>query len=156
MVGQRVLNGHAHQALGAGDGDRLDTNARVFPHMLLGARQHLGVNEVNQLLRLRRSLFPLDARINVFGVLAVDDDVHALGMLYRRRNALVILHRPNAGVEVEELAQSDVQRTYPPANRSGQWALDAGPSGASIERMFNFVSIVGNAHEPSSAAAAAW
>ena len=31
-----------------------------------------------------------------------------------------------------------------------------GPSGASRERMFRFVSIVGSAQEPSSAAAAAW
>ena len=37
---------------------------------------------------LGRSLLPLDAGVDVFGVLAEDDDVHALGMLHRRRHAL--------------------------------------------------------------------
>ena len=38
---------------------------------------------------------------------------------------MVILNRANAGIEIEELAQSDVQRTDAPANRGGQRTLDA-------------------------------
>ena len=125
IVGQRVLDGHAHQALGAGDGDRLDADAGVLAHLLVGAGQHLVVEEVDQLLGLRRSLLPLDAGVNVFRVLAEDHDVHALGMLHRRGNALVILHRANAGIEVENLAQGDVQRADAAADRRGQRALDA-------------------------------
>src|ERR1017187_9256043 len=108
MMGQRVLDGHAHQALGPGNGHRFDTNTGVFTNPLIGACQHFIVKKVNQFLCLGRSLFPLDAGVNVLGVLAVDHYVHALGVLYRRRNALVILNWTNAGIEVEELAQSDV------------------------------------------------
>ncbi len=125
IVLQGVLDRHADQALGAGDGDRLDADARVLAHPLVGARQHLVVDEVDQLLRLRRALLPLDAGVNVFRVLAEDDDVHALGMLHRRRDALVILHRADAGIEVEDLAQGDVQRANAAADGRGQRALDA-------------------------------
>ena len=46
-----------------------------------------------QLFDFGRAGFPLDADINVFGVFAEDDDVHALGVLHGRGNAGEIAHR---------------------------------------------------------------
>ena len=66
----------------------------------------------------RRSLLPLDAGVNVFGVLAEDDDIHALGMLHRRRHALVILHRTHAAIEIENLPQRDIERANAAADRA--------------------------------------
>ena len=75
-------------------------------------------------LHFGRAGFPLDADVNVLGVFAEDDDVHALGMFHGRRHALEIAHRAHAGVEVENLAQRDVQRANAAAHRSRQRPLD--------------------------------
>src|SRR5512146_2866381 len=58
---------------------------------------------------LRNSMSLATSGVHVFRVLAVDHDVHALGVLHRRGRA-VVLHRANAGVQVEDLAQRHVQR----------------------------------------------
>ena len=71
-----------------------------------------------------RALLELDARVDVLGVLAEDDDVQLLGVLHRAGHALVILHRPHAGVEVEHLAQGHVERADAAADRRGQRSLD--------------------------------
>ena len=76
------------------------------------------------LLGLRRALGPLDAGVHVLGVLAEDDDVHLLGLRHRRRRALEVAHRPDAGVEVEHLAQRDVQAADAAADRRRQRPLD--------------------------------
>ena len=70
--------------------------------------------KLNQLQGLRRALGPLDARIDILGVLAKDDDIHTLGMLHRRGCSCVVFHGPHAGVEVQHLAQCDVQATEAP------------------------------------------
>ena len=80
--------------------------------------------EFDQLLDFGRAGFPLDADVNVFGVLAEDDDVHALGMLHGRRHAGEIAHGPHAGVEIEHLAQGHVERADAAADRRRQRALD--------------------------------
>ena len=46
-------------------------------------------------------------------------------MLHGRGHAGEILHRPQADVEIEHLAQRDVQRADAAADRRGQRALDA-------------------------------
>ncbi len=46
---ERVLDRHAHQALGSGDGDRLDADAGVEANLLLAALQHVFVEELDQL-----------------------------------------------------------------------------------------------------------
>ena len=76
------------------------------------------------LLGLRRALRPLDAGVDVLGVLAEDHDVHQLGTLDRRRHALEVAHRAHAGVEVEHLAQRHVQAADAAADRRGQRPLD--------------------------------
>ncbi len=51
----------------------------------------------------------LDAGVDVLGVLAEDHHVELLRMLHRAGHAAVVLHRADAGVEIERLAQRDVQ-----------------------------------------------
>ena len=76
-------------------------------------------------LRLGRARRPLDARVDVLGVLAEDHHVHVLRPLHRARHALEPAHRPQADVEVELLAQRDVQRADAAADRRGERPLDA-------------------------------
>ncbi len=76
-------------------------------------------------LRLGRALLDLEAGVDVFGVLPEDHHVDGLGALHRRRHALEPAHRAQAHVEVEELAQRDVERADTAADRRGQRALDA-------------------------------
>ena len=46
-------------------------------------------------------------------------------MLHRRGHAGEILHRPQADVEIEHLAQRDVERADAAADRRGERAFDA-------------------------------
>ena len=71
-----------------------------------------------------RALFELDARVHILGVLAEDDDVDLLRVLHRAGHALVILHRPHAGVEIENLAQRHVERANAAADRRSERSLD--------------------------------
>src|SRR5690606_338093 len=57
-------------------------------------------------------------------VLAEDHDVDLLRVLDRRADALEVAHRADAGVEVELLAQRDVQRADAAADRRRERAFD--------------------------------
>src|ERR1041385_1893114 len=103
FVVHRVLDRHAHQAFGAEDGNRLDADSGIFADTLLRPRQHSIVQVLDQLLDVRSSLLPFDAGINIFSVLAEDDHVELLRMLYGRGYAGVIAHRPYAGIKVHDL-----------------------------------------------------
>ena len=113
----RVLEGGLDDPLGAEHGDRLDRDAGL----VAGRRVELVGEEAAQLLDLVRALLELDARVEVLGVLADDHDVR-LGEA--RAHALVGLAGPDAGVEVELLAQRDVDRAVAGADRGGGRALD--------------------------------
>ncbi len=63
---------------------------------------------------LGRSLAEFNAGVDVLGVLAEDHDIDQFGMLHRAGNASVVLHRPNALVEVHQLAQRFVQAVRMP------------------------------------------
>ena len=81
-------------------------------------------------------LRPLDAGVDVFGVLAEDDDVHPLGMRDGRRRAGEVAHRPHARIEIEHLAQRDVEAADAAADRRGQRTLDRDLVGADgLERV---------------------
>ncbi len=81
--------------------------------------------EVEHFLRFGRPGGVLDARVDVFGVLAEDDHVGQLGMLHGRRNAGEVLHGPEADIEVEDLPEGDVQRANAAAHGRGERTLDS-------------------------------
>ena len=82
------------------------------------------LRKLDELLGFGCAFAELDAGVDVFGVLAKDDDVELLGMLHRAGHARVVLHRADAGVEVEDLAQGDVERADAAADRRGQRSFD--------------------------------
>ena len=123
VVVDHVLDRLAHETLGAFARDRLDADAGSAREAdLLDAE--LGLQEFDQLLALFGSGCKFDAGIDVFGVFAEDDHIGLLGLTNRRRNALEVVHRAQADVEIELLAQSDVERTDATANGRGQRAFD--------------------------------
>ncbi len=65
-----------------------------------------------------------DTGVNIFGVLAENHHVDMLRMLHRRRHAVEILHRTLADVEIEQLAQTDVERRHAAANGRRQRPFD--------------------------------
>src|SRR5215207_7379006 len=65
-----------------------------------------------------------DAGVNVFSVLAEDHHVDGLGSLDWRRHPAEVADRANAGVEIELLSQSHVQRSEAAPDRSRELALD--------------------------------
>ena len=67
---------------------------------------------------------PLDAGVDVFRVLAENDDVHPLGVGDRRGRAVEVANRPDTGVQVEHLTQRDVQAPDAAADRRRQRPLD--------------------------------
>ena len=77
------------------------------------------------LRRLRRAFLDLEAGVDVLGVLPEDHHVDLLRVLHGRRHAGEPAHRAQAHVEVEELAQRDVEAADAAADRRGERALDA-------------------------------
>ena len=104
--------------------------------LLLAALEQVVVEEVDELWRRPRvpCLNSMPA-VDVLSVLAEDDDVDLFGMLHRAGHALVILHRANAGVEVENLAQSDIERADAAADGRGERSLDARRAGRVPRRL---------------------
>ena len=67
---------------------------------------------------------PLDAGVDVLGVLAEDHDVHPLRVRDRRRRAREVPDRADAGVQVQHLPQRDVEAADAAADRRRQRPLD--------------------------------
>src|SRR4029453_3793270 len=124
LLAQRVVDRGGHQALGAFGRYRLDADAAGGGKADL-RHLHLALEEGNDLLRLGALRLPLDAGVDVLGVLAEDDDVDLLGAPHRARHAVEVAHRPQADVQIEQLAQRDVERANAAADRSGERPLDA-------------------------------
>jgi hypothetical protein len=132
FVVDRVLDGHPDEPFGAEFGDRLNADARIWPDPL----PHLARQEFDDALGLRCAARPLDAGVDVFGVLAEDDDVHQFGALDRRRRSLEVAHRAHARVQIEHLPKRHVQAADAAAYRRGQRALDCNfVSADSLERI---------------------
>ena len=81
--------------------------------------------ELAQPLHLVRAPLELDARVEVLGVLADD---HQVGLRKAGAHPLVGLARPDARIEVELLAQRDVDRAVARAHGRGGRALDRDPA----------------------------
>ena len=119
-----VLQGLAHQALGALHRDRLDADAAVAREADL-AHAHALLQKADDLLRPRRIRLPFDPGVDVLGILAEDHHVGFVRRHHRARHALEPAHGAQANVEVELLAQGHVQRADAAAHRRGHGALDA-------------------------------
>ena len=119
----RVPHGRPDQPLGAFLGHGLDADGGGLREADL-VDLHLLLEELDDLLRLRRPLLPLDAGIDVLCVLAEDDHVDLLGVLDRRGHALEVAHGPQADVEVQHLAQRDVERAKALADGRRERPLD--------------------------------
>src|SRR3990170_602226 len=122
-LGDGVPDGLTDEPLGVKDADGLYADAGVLPYGVLEI--HAGVEEVDQPFRLRGPLLPLDPRVDVLRGLAVDDHVDQFGALHRARQARDVPARPDAGVKVEDLAQSDVDRAETAADRGREGSLEA-------------------------------
>ena len=126
VVGDGVLDGRPHDALGALLGHRLDADADgVGETDFLGALRECLGEELLELVAIIGAVLELDAGVNVLGVFAEDDHVGQLRLLHRTRHALEPAHRAQAGVQVENLAQGDIDRTDATADRRGERSLDA-------------------------------
>src|SRR5262249_50207154 len=80
--------------------------------------------ELDYLLRAFRLRLPLDTRVDVLGVFTEDHHVGLFGLLERAGYAPEVAHRAQAYVEVELLAQRDVDRANSAADRCGERSLD--------------------------------
>ena len=75
-----MAQGSANQSLGTRCGDRLDADPGILPN--LGA--HPLVQELDDLTRLASAAFPLDARIDILGVLPKDNHIQFAGSFIGR------------------------------------------------------------------------
>ncbi len=119
--GQRVLEGGAHEALGAELRDGLDPDAGVGPDL----PPQLVAEERREAIRLGGARLHLEAGVDVLGVLPEDDHVDLLGVTHRRGDPGEPAHRAQAHVEVEDLAQGHVEGADPTPDRCGERPLDA-------------------------------
>src|SRR5207249_5627087 len=94
-------------------------------NLLLTVFQHFVVQEFEELFRFRGAGFPLDAAVNVFGILAKYENVHFFRLANRRRYAHEVAHRAFAGIKVQKLPKRDVQRAYTASDWSGKGAFDS-------------------------------
>ena len=105
-VRDRVLERELHDARRAHDADVLDRDRGVLADL----RVRRLLDDVADLLELGRSDVELDPGVEVLDVLADDDEVD---VAHRRLHSGVGLRGTEIGVEVELLAQRDVDRAHP-------------------------------------------
>ena len=83
------------------------------------------MEEIENLLRLRRPGGVLDPGINVFRVFAEDHHVDFLRMFDRRGDAFEVLHWAQTNEKIEKLPKRDVKRTNAAADRRRQRTFNA-------------------------------
>ena len=71
-----------------------------------------------------RPRLPLDPCIDILGVLPEDNHVHLLRVLHWARGAGNILHRPDAGIEIESLAEQNIDASNPSSHGRGERSFD--------------------------------
>src|SRR5438309_4863585 len=117
---QGVLDGFHDQTLGAELGHRLDADRA--PGTDLGA-EPLG-EEPDHRIGLGAPGPVLDAGVHVLDVLAEDHHVELVRLAHWAGHALEIPYRPDAGVQVEHLAQRHVEGADPSPNGRRERAFD--------------------------------
>ena len=129
VVVDGVAQRGADEALGALERDGLDADRGGLREADL-LHAHLRAEPLHDLRGLGRAVLPLDAGVDVLGVLAEDHHVGVLWMLHRRGDALEPAHGAEADVEVELLAEGDVERADAAADGRGERSLDGDELGA--------------------------
>ena len=124
---QGKAQGAAHQAFGAELAHGLDAHGGFLADL---GHAELFTQEGDELLGFRGLGGVFDARVHVFGVLAENDHVHALGMLDRRFQAFEVTHGTDAGVQVQRLAQGHIEAADAGAHGGAQGALHGEIGGA--------------------------
>jgi hypothetical protein len=122
-VAAREVEGELDDSARAGDRDRLDRDACVA----VAQRPALRLDPLDQLARLVGALLELDARVQVLRVLADD---HEVDLVEAGADALVGLARPDLPVQVEALAQADVDRAEALSDGRRDRALERDTGGA--------------------------
>src|SRR6185437_7279082 len=120
-VGARVVERELHHPAGARLGDRLDRDAGALADLRAGH----ALDRLGDLALALRPALELDARVEILGVLAHDHEVDA-GVGVAGADARVVLARAHLRVQVERLAQADVDRAESAADRGRDRALDGG------------------------------
>jgi len=123
VVRERVVDRLADEALRSELGDGLDADADRAVVDDVGDL-HVLFQEVAYLLGLVGAGLPLDAGVDVLGVLPEGDHVHLLRVLDGRRDAVDVVGRADVRVQVERLAERDVQRSEAGADGRRQRPLD--------------------------------
>ena len=126
MMVQRILDGPPDQALRSLLRDGFHAVRRRLRKTDLGLLELLA-EELAELFGILGTERPLDAGIHVLRVLAEHGDVDPLGILHRGIDTIEIAERTHAGIEVQRLAQSHVQRPDTPARRCIERSLQADP-----------------------------
>src|SRR5919109_3274799 len=116
-VPARVVETELDDPARAGHGQRLDRDSGVT----VSERAAVMLDPLGQLAGLVGALLVLDPGIEVFGVLADNDEID---VVEARAHAHVALARPHLGVEVECLPQGDVDRAEAAADRRRDRALE--------------------------------
>ncbi|MNT00599.1 hypothetical protein D3C72_1350360 [compost metagenome] len=123
IVGDSVFDGCTNQAFSAFFGARLDADAAMFRETNL-RHAHLITQEFDHFFSFGAVGFPLDARIDVFGVFTEDNHVGQFRVFNRAWRARVVTHRAQTHVQVKLLAQRNVQGTNTATDRGSQRAFD--------------------------------
>ena len=123
-----ITNAAPHQLLGSSNRHGLDAHAGIEPYLLVRFvfAQQL-IDKLDQSFRLRGAFTPFDSSVYVFGVLTKDDDIHVLRMPHWRGESLDVLHRPPAGIEIQQLPQRHIEAADAAAHRRGERSLDGNP-----------------------------
>ena len=120
-VGERVLERSTNEPLRACGRYRLDAESRVA----LELPPELLVQVSDELVRLGSAGLDLLAGVHVFGVLPEDDHVDQFRFADGRWDAAIPAHRTQARIEVEDLADGDVQAADAPSHGGRERAFDA-------------------------------
>ncbi len=105
--------------------DRLETNPRCVGEAHLGIFLRKGfLEQLLEFFVLVRPVLELDACIDILGVLAEDDHIYKFRMPHRGRHTAIVAYRAQTDVQIEQLAQGNVQRTNAASDRSRERTLD--------------------------------
>ena len=112
-----VVERKANNAVGAGNRNRFNGNARIGPNHA----RALSSTKIDEALRFGRAFFEFDAGIEVFRILANNNEVDIFVAPARAGNRE---HWAKIHVQIERFAKRDIHATEARAHRGGNRAFD--------------------------------